>query len=101
MIKLIYSLLALLVSSAMYLFSNSEVVKVCNNELSGIVKDTTIEKGRILVIESADHRIYYPKIDDSNVILIAGAKVKICYEPAKKISGTESLIHVISVTNVP
>lgn len=101
MIKLIYSLLALLVSSAMYLFSNSEVAKVCNNEITGIVKDTTTERGRSLIIESADHKVYFPKIDDSRVVLIAGSKVKVCYEPAKKISDTESLIRVVSVTDVP
>lgn len=101
MIKLIYSLLALLVSSAMYLFSNSEVIMVCNNEISGIVKDTTTGKGRSLIIETADHKLYYPKIDDSRVILVAGSKVRICYEPAKKISDTEAIIRVVSVTDVP
>ncbi len=101
MIKLIYSLLALLISSAMYLFSSSEVVKVCNQDFSGTVKEVTTEKGKSLVIEGNDHIVYYPKIEDNGVVLLAGTRVKVCFEPCRTMSDSTRLIRIIDVTCLP
>jgi len=101
MIKLIYSLLALLISSAMYLFSSSEVVKVCNQDFTGTVKEITTEKGKSLVIQGNNNILYYPKIDDNTVVLLAGTTVKVCFEPCKKISDSAEVIRIIDVTCLP
>ena len=101
MIKIIYSICVLLLSSAMYLFSNGSSQKKCRNEITGAVKLINVTSGTKLVIEGDNKIIYYPRIEKEGVVLAAGNRVRVCYESIKKISQVEELVLVNAVVCLP
>jgi hypothetical protein len=101
MIKVIYSLCALLLSSAMYLFSNGSSEMNCSNEFSGKVKQIETTAGVQLVVEGDNKIIYHPRIEENGVVLAAGTRVKVCYTSIKKINPGEELVLINAVACLP
>jgi len=82
MLKLIYASLLLLFSSAAFLFSKEKEEAPCKQSLTGVVKELKDESGFYLYIETADHHKYFPYIENDNVVLSSGSKIRVCYENA-------------------
>ena len=82
MLKLIYASLLLLFSSAAFLFSKEKEEAPCKQSLTGIVKELKDESGFYLYIETDDHKKFFPYIENEEVVLSSGSKIRVCYDNA-------------------
>ena len=101
MIKVIYSLCALLLSSAMYLFSNGSTEINCVHEFTGNVKQITTASGIQLIVEGDNKITYHPKIEQSGIVLAAGTRVRVCYDAIKKLNNGEEVVLINAVACLP
>lgn len=82
MVKLIYGAMLMLLSSAAFLFSKEKDDLPCKQSLVGVVKEMKFENAVYLCIETPDHQVYFPAIENETVVLASGAKVRVCYDAA-------------------
>jgi hypothetical protein len=101
MIKFIYAAFFLLCSSALFLFSKKKPLKSCKHEIIGLVKEKKNDNGIILYIESKDNKIYYPRIEQENIVLSSGARVKVCYESVTTLADNSLHIRINDVVYLP
>jgi hypothetical protein len=101
MLKLIYAAGLVLLSSAAFLFSKEKETFNCDNTLSGTIRELKDEQGFFLYIEAADKKTYFPLIDNEDVVLASGAKVKICYSKTTSTSHGHPVIRINHVSYLP
>ena len=101
MVKIIYAGLLILTSAALFLFSKSKPAVHCKNQLEGVVKETKDTTGLFLYIETADNKTFYPRIDNDEVILSSGSRVKVCYDTLQTLSNQALVIRLNDVTYLP
>ena len=82
MVKLIYGAMLMLLSSEAFLFSKEKDDLPCKQSLVGVVKEMKTDEAIYLCIETPDHNIVFPSIENERVVLAAGAKVRVCYDSA-------------------
>ncbi len=82
MVKLIYGAMLMLLSSAAFLFSKEKDDLPCKQSLVGVVKEMKTDNAIYLCIETPDQKILFTSIENENVVLAAGAKVRVCYDSA-------------------
>jgi hypothetical protein len=101
MFKLIYAAFLLLFSSAMFLFNKSKPVKVCKHEISGYVREMKSGGGLLLYIEGQDQKKYIPRIDQENIVIASGTRVKVCYDNMNVMPDQSVVIRINDVVYVP
>jgi hypothetical protein len=101
MVKIIYAGLLILSSAALFLFSKSKPAKNCKYQLEGVVKEMKDSTGLFLYIETPDKKTFYPRIDNEDVILSSGSKVKVCYDTLQTLSSQALIIRLNDVTYLP
>jgi hypothetical protein len=101
MIKLIYAAFFVLLSSAMFLFSKKKPMKSCKYEIVGMVKEKNDINGFSLYIEGKDQKIYHPLIEQENIVLSSGAKVRICYDAVSTLADNSLRIRINDVVYLP
>ena len=90
----------LLLSSAAFLFSKEKDELPCKQSMSGIVKEVNDNTGFHLYIETPEHKIFYPIIENESVILSAGSKVRVCYDNIETLDNA-SRIRINHVSYLP
>ena len=101
MIKLIYLAFFMLFSSALLLFSKNKPMKSCKYEITGVVKEIKDENGLRLYIESKDNKIFYPQIEQDNIVIASGAKVQVCYDAVNTLADNKMQIRISDVVYLP
>jgi transketolase len=91
----------MLFSSALFLFSKNKPMKSCKYEITGVVKETKDENGLRLYIESKDNKIFYPQIEQDNIVIASGAKVQVCYDAVKTLADNQVQIRISDVVYLP
>ena len=100
MLKLIYASLLLLFSSAAFLFSKEKEALPCKQSLTGTVKELKDVTGYYLYIETEDHQKFFPLIENDEVVLAAGSKIRVCYEIAGEFQKS-TRIRINHISNLP
>jgi len=101
MLKLIYAAALVLLSSAAFLFSKEKEQYNCDKSVNGIVRELRDEQGFFLFIEADDKKTYFPLIDNEDVVLASGAKVKVCYSETPNSSHGKPVIRINHVSYLP
>ena len=76
-------------------------MKSCKYEITGVVKEIKDENGLRLYIESKDNKIFYPQIEQDNIVIASGAKVQVCYDAVKTLADNQVQIRISDVVYLP
>jgi len=101
MMKIVYAGLLILLSTALLVFSTSKPSSKCKLEMEGVVKEMKDSTGLFLFIETQDRQVFYPQIENDDVVLSSGAKVRICYDTLSVLPNQATLVRLNQVTYLP
>ena len=101
MIKLIYAAFLFLMSSAVVVFTKEKPHSSCKHEVSGIVGPAQQNGETMFLINGNDGKVYHPLIEKEGIILAAGQKVRVCFEPVRTEADKSVTITVNDVTDLP
>lgn len=76
-------------------------MKSCKYEITGVVKEIKDENGLRLYIESKDNKIFYPQIEQDNIVIASGAKVQVCYDAVNTLADNKMQIRISDVVYLP
>ena len=76
-------------------------MKLCKYEIIGTVKEKNDNNGISLYIEGKDNKIYYPQIEQDDIVLASGARVQVCYDAVNTLADNNLRIRINDVVYLP
>ncbi len=76
-------------------------MKSCKYEIVGMVKEMNDINGFSFYIEGKDKKIYHPLIEQENIVISSGARVRICYDSVSTLADNSLQIRINDVVYLP
>jgi len=76
-------------------------MKSCKYEIVGMVKERNGINGFSLYIEGKDKKIYHPLIEQENIVISSGARVRICYDSVSTLADNSLRIRINDAVYLP